>query len=85
VDNRLIVELKSVDRLAPVDHKILLTYLRVSKLPLGLLMNFGGATFREGIRRVVNTHTTPGSSRLRVNDTDSETATGQVAAPKSFS
>jgi GxxExxY protein len=67
VDGRLIVEIKSIDRLAPVHGRQLLTYLRLAKLPLGLLMNFGGETFREGLKRVVNNHTDFASSRLRVN------------------
>jgi iron complex transport system substrate-binding protein len=67
VENRLIVEVKSVERLAPVHGKQLLTYLRLSEQPLGLLMNFGCATFREGLKRVVNDHTDFASSRLRVN------------------
>lgn len=54
VDRRVIVELKSVERLNPVHSKQLLTYLRVAECPLGLLLNFGGATLKEGIRRVVN-------------------------------
>jgi hypothetical protein len=41
--------------------------LRLAKQPLGLLMNFGGETFREGLRRVVNNHTAFAPSRLRVN------------------
>ena len=54
VDEKLIIEVKSVERLAPVHSKQLLTYIRLAKQPVGLLMNFGGATFREGLRRVVN-------------------------------
>ena len=67
VDGRLIIELKSVERLSPVHAKQLLTYLRLAQQPLGLLMNFGAATFKEGLHRVVNQHTTFASSRLRVN------------------
>lgn len=67
IDGRLIIELKSIERLAPVHGKQLLTYLRLAKQPLGLLMNFGGETFREGVKRVVNQHTDFASSRLRVN------------------
>ena len=67
LDDRLIIEVKSAERLAPVHGKQLLTYLRLLDLPLGLLMNFGGATFREGVRRVVNQHTDFAPSRLRVN------------------
>jgi GxxExxY protein len=54
VDEKLIIEVKSVERLAPVHSKQLLTYIRLAKQPVGLLMNFGGETFREGLRRVVN-------------------------------
>jgi GxxExxY protein len=67
VGGRLIIEIKSVERLAPVYNKQLLTYLRLTKQPLGLLMNFGAPTFREGLKRVVNNHTDFASSRLRVN------------------
>jgi GxxExxY protein len=67
VDDRLIIEVKSAERLAPVHGKQMLTYLRLLRQPLGILMNFGGATFREGVRRVVNNHTDFASSRLRVN------------------
>jgi iron complex transport system substrate-binding protein len=67
VENCLVVELKSVENLAPVAPKQLLTYLRLLKLPLGLLINFGAATFKEGVKRVVNNHRDFASSRLRVN------------------
>ena len=67
VDGCLVIELKSVEKLAPVHAKQLLTYLRLLNLPVGLLINFGAATFKEGIRRVVNKHQDFASSRLRVN------------------
>ena len=54
VDNSLIIEVKSVERASPVHAKQLLTYLRLTEQPLGLLMNFGCETFRDGLRRVVN-------------------------------
>jgi GxxExxY protein len=54
VDGKLIIEVKSIERLAPVHSKQLLTYLRLATQPVGLLMNFGGATFREGLQRIVN-------------------------------
>jgi GxxExxY protein len=54
VDAKLIIEVKSVERLAPVHSKQLLTYIRLARQPVGLLMNFGGATFREGLQRIVN-------------------------------
>jgi iron complex transport system substrate-binding protein len=56
VENSLIIEVKSVERNAPVHAKQLLTYLRLMKQPLGLLMNFGCETFRDGVKRVVNGH-----------------------------
>ncbi|MES2339038.1 MAG: GxxExxY protein [Pseudomonadota bacterium] len=67
VDDRLIVEIKSVERLTVVHAKQLLTYLRLTKQPVGLLINFGGATLKEGIRRVVNDHRPSAAPRLRVN------------------
>ena len=67
IEGKVIVELKSVEKLAPVHGKQLLTYLRLMNLPVGLLINFGGATLKEGLQRVVN-HLPPSASlRLRVN------------------
>jgi len=70
VEGRLIVEIKSVERIAPVHGKQLLTYLRLAQQPLGLLMNFGGETFKEGVRRVANNYVFA-PSRLRVNSLSS--------------
>ncbi|APW73916.1 GxxExxY protein [Sphingopyxis sp. MG] len=56
IDGKLLVELKSVERLSPLHGKQVLTYLRLLDLPLGLLINFGGETFKEGIRRVANNY-----------------------------
>lgn len=68
VDDRLIVEIKSVEKSHPVHAKQLLTYLRLTKQPLGLLMNFGCATFREGVKRVANGHPPLGAfASLREN------------------
>lgn len=67
VNGLLIVELKSVENLAPVHYKQVLTYLRLMHLPLGLLINFGSATFKDGCKRVANNHTAFTSSRLSVN------------------
>jgi len=50
VDGLVGVELKSVENVAPVHSKQLLTYLRLLKMPLGLLINFGAATFKEGVK-----------------------------------
>jgi GxxExxY protein len=54
LDQQLLVEVKSIERLAPVHGKQVLTYLRLLDMRLGLLINFGGATFKEGIRRIAN-------------------------------
>ncbi len=70
VEGILLVELKTVENLAPVHGKQVLTYLRLLRLPLGLLINFGAPTFREGVKRVVNNHKEFASSRLRVNQQD---------------
>lgn len=59
VERRIVVELKSVERLLPVHTKQLVTYLRLLELPVGLLVNFGGATLKEGLRRVVNNYIPP--------------------------
>ena len=53
VANRVIVEVKSIDRFAPVHHAQMLTYLRVASLTVGLILNFNAATMKEGTRRVV--------------------------------
>ena len=62
VDDRLVVEIKSVERLLPVHAKQLLTYLRLTKQPVGLLINIGGDTLKEGVRRLVNNYRPSASS-----------------------
>jgi GxxExxY protein len=54
VDGRLVIELKSLDRLQASHAKQVLTYLRLLKQPVGLLINFGGPTLKEGFKRLVN-------------------------------
>jgi GxxExxY protein len=63
VNGLLIVEVKSIEAISPAHLKQLLTYLRLMPLPLGLLINFSAATFREGIKRVVNDHRDFAASR----------------------
>ncbi|HUP90118.1 MAG TPA: GxxExxY protein [Longimicrobiales bacterium] len=67
VNDLVIVEIKSVMKLAPVHSKQLLTYLRLSKLQVGLLINFGEVRVKDGLHRVVNGYTPSASSPLRVN------------------
>ena len=61
------IELKSVEKLAPVHGKQVFTYLRLMKLPVGLLMNFGAATMKEGLQRIVHRLDPSASPLLRVN------------------
>ncbi len=67
VNDCFLIELKSVGTLTPIHAKQTLTYLRLLHFPLGLLINFGAATFKEGVKRIVNDHQNFASSRLRVN------------------
>lgn len=54
VEDKVIVELKSVEALAPVHPKQLLTYLRLGGKRVGLLLNFGAARLKNGIERIIN-------------------------------
>ena len=53
VRGRVVVELKAVKMLQRVHEAQVLAYLKASQLPVGLLMNFGGATLKEGLRRII--------------------------------
>lgn len=67
VEHVMIIEVKAVVQTLPVHAKQVLTYLRFMDISLGLLMNFGMGTFKDGLRRLVNHHPTFASSRLRAN------------------
>ncbi len=54
VEDIVVVELKTVNRLLPVHEAQLLSYLRLSNRPVGLLINFHAARLRDGIKRMVN-------------------------------
>ena len=54
VDNSVILELKSVTDILPVHHKQLLTYMRLTDIKLGYIINFNVDSLRDGIERVVN-------------------------------
>ena len=56
VENALLIEVKSAERMAAVHIKQTLTYLRLMQLPLGLLINFGLPTFKEGVQRIANSY-----------------------------
>lgn len=67
IDDTLLVEIKSVERLSGAHSKQLLTYLRLTNRPVGLLINFAGETLKEGLKRVVNDYVPSAPPRLRVN------------------
>ena len=54
VEKKVIIELKSVEKIADVHKKQLLTYLRLADMHLGLLINFGAPLIKDGISRIVN-------------------------------
>ncbi len=54
IENKVIVEIKSVESLAPVHYAQLLTYLKLSNLKLGLLINFNTKLLKDGIHRIVS-------------------------------
>jgi GxxExxY protein len=54
VNDVLLFEVKSIERMGPIHVSQTLTYIRLMNLPLGLLLNFGNETFKQGIRRIVN-------------------------------
>ena len=56
IENRLIVEIKSVERLMPIHEAQLITYLRLANLPVGLLLNFNTNILKNGIRRLIHPH-----------------------------
>lgn len=69
VANEVIVEVKTIERFAPVHHAQMLTYLRVASLTVGLILNFNAATMKDGIKRVVlnaEPRNASASPRLRV-------------------
>lgn len=70
VEEMLLIELKSVEKLSPIHAKQVLTYLRLLNLPLGLLINFGAPTFKEGCKRIVYGKQEFDSSYLRVNQVE---------------
>jgi len=55
VEDKIVVELKSVEKVEPVHKKQLLTYLRLADKPLGLLINFNESLLKDGITRIINT------------------------------
>ena len=54
IENKVIIEIKSLESIAPVHHKQLLTYLKLTDLKLGMLINFNVNLIKDGIHRIVN-------------------------------
>jgi iron complex transport system substrate-binding protein len=73
VEEAVVVEIKSVERLHQVHKAQILTYIRILDLPVGLLINFGGLTLKEGLVRVVNKLPLSHRRSLRVDQRDANT------------
>ena len=56
VENKLILEIKSIEHLSTVHYKQLLTYLKLMNIEVGLLLNFGSPFMKAGIKRIVNNY-----------------------------
>ena len=56
VEGQLVIELKAVEKLASIHHAQVISYLKASDLQIGLLINFNVEVLRDGIKRVVLTH-----------------------------
>ncbi|MGD0192567.1 MAG: GxxExxY protein [Rhizomicrobium sp.] len=67
VESRVVIEIKSVERVRPIHSAQILTYLRLMHLQVGLLINFAASTLKEGLKRFVNQFPCSASPRLRVN------------------
>lgn len=65
VENKVIVEIKSIETIAPVHPKILLTYLKLTGITVGLLINFNEPILKNGIKRIVNNYISASSATLR--------------------
>ena len=76
VEGKVLLELKSVERVTPAHKKQLLTYLRLTGLKLGYLLNFGEALMRDGITRTINGSLDLTPSRLRASVRGKDLAEG---------
>ncbi len=77
VDGQVLVEIKAVEGLLPVHQAQILSYLKLSGLPLGLLINFHGATLREGVRRFRSLQSTSATSATSALSVPSVVKTNQ--------
>lgn len=60
VEDKLVIEIKSLEKCAPVHGKQVLTYLRLMNLPVGLLINFGTPMFKQGVMRIIDSRSSYG-------------------------
>ncbi|WOE75254.1 GxxExxY protein [Alterisphingorhabdus coralli] len=67
VERKLLIELKSVEKLLPVHRMQVVTYLRFMDLPVALLMNFSAERFKNGLVRIVNNHHDTKGSKLTLH------------------
>ncbi len=78
VEQKLLLELKTVERLSLVNARQVMTYLKFINLHVGLLMNFFGEKFKDGLKRIVNNHHETANSALAINQNSSRSfATSQ--------
>jgi len=68
VDERILVELKTVERLLPIHEAQVVTYLRLARLPLGLLVNFNVIVLKTALRRLTPHESLPQRRRVREGD-----------------
>ncbi len=73
VEEKLLIELKTVERLSPLHARQVTTYLKFTGLKIGLLMNFSCEKFTDGLKRLVNDHTSTSNSLLGINQHSSRT------------
>ncbi len=79
IENKVVIELKSVEKILPVHNKQLLTYLKLMNLEVGLLINFNSVLLKDGLHRIVNKHIPSASSKLRVNQIPKELTEEDIA------
>jgi GxxExxY protein len=68
VENTVIVELKAIERLLPIHEAQLLTYLKLTKKEVGLLINFNVTHLRNGIKRIINNQSSPRRIDIGISD-----------------
>ncbi len=79
VESVVAVEVKSVEQLSRVHRAQSLTYIRILNLPIGLLINFGGATLKEGLVRVVNNLPPSSARKLQVDRRDTTPTRSEIS------